>query len=263
MTESRELVAREHPQRMALLFPAASPHEVVQQATEAANALKDVLVNQKLIQKISGRDHVRVEGWTLLGSMVGVFAVPVWTRRLTYEQDGVDGWEARVEARTMRHDLVGAADAQCDRSETLWADRDEYALRSMAQTRATSKALRLPLGFIVQIAGYDPTPAEEMVFDAQAEPVQERPADPPPQRQPVARQQRPPARRPARPDPARDPDVDVPLPPDASCPQHGTAGLRVGRRGQYYCARPVGKDDAGEAIWCDYKWYPPREEGDA
>jgi methylglyoxal synthase len=48
------------------------------------------------------------------------------------------------------------------RSEKTWARRDDYALQSMAQTRATSKALRLPLGFVMQIAGYDATPAEEI-----------------------------------------------------------------------------------------------------
>ena len=32
----------------------------------------------------------------------------------------------------------------------------------MAQTRAVSKALRLPLGFVMSIAGYEATPAEEM-----------------------------------------------------------------------------------------------------
>ena len=37
----------------------------------------------------------------------------------------------------------------------------------MAQTRATSKALRQPLGFIVQLAGFDPTPAEEMPREAE------------------------------------------------------------------------------------------------
>ena len=45
---------------------------------------------------------------------------------------------------------------------TNWSGRDDYALRSMAQTRAVSKALRLPLGFIVALAGYEATPADEM-----------------------------------------------------------------------------------------------------
>jgi hypothetical protein len=35
----------------------------------------------------------------------------------------------------------------------------------MAQTRATSKALRQPLGFVMTLAGYSATPAEEMPRD--------------------------------------------------------------------------------------------------
>src|SRR5262249_18897895 len=47
----------------------------------------------------------------------------------------------------------------------------EHALRSMAQTRATSKALGQALRFIVALSGYEGTPAEEM-------PVEEaRPSD--------------------------------------------------------------------------------------
>jgi hypothetical protein len=88
--------------------------------------------------------------------MLGVFPVVVWTKPLE------NGWEARVEARTLAGDLVGAAEAECRRDEPTWAKRADYALRSMAQTRATSRALRGPLGFIVVLAGYSATAAEEM-----------------------------------------------------------------------------------------------------
>lgn len=141
------------------LFRTEQPDEVVVRATETAKALAKVVKRQKLTTKISGRDHVRVEGWTLLGTMLGVFPVCVWTRKLD------DGWEARVEARTLNGQIVGAAEAQCLRSERTWASRDDYALRSMAQTRATSKALRQPLGFVMTLAGFDATPAEEMVVE--------------------------------------------------------------------------------------------------
>jgi hypothetical protein len=57
---------------------------------------------------------------------------------------------------------VGAAEAMCTTNEGRWRKADPYAVRSMAQTRAVSKALRLPLGFIMQLAGYSPTPAEEI-----------------------------------------------------------------------------------------------------
>lgn len=144
------------------LFRTEEPVEIIRRATETATALATVLRAQNLTVKIQNREHVRVEGWTLLGSMLGVFPVCEWTRKLE------DGWEARVEARTLAGAVVGAAEAECLRTENTWKSRDDYALRSMAQTRATSKALRQPLGFVVSLAGFDPTPAEEMPRDSGA-----------------------------------------------------------------------------------------------
>jgi hypothetical protein len=143
----------------ANLFGTSDPVAVVEQSSRIASALADVLKKKGLAKKISGREFVLVEGWTLLGTMLGVFPVVQWTRKLE------DGWEARVEARTLNGQVVGAAEAECLRSEKNWGNRDDYALRSMAQTRAVSKALRGPLGFIVQLAGFSPTPAEEIPPD--------------------------------------------------------------------------------------------------
>jgi hypothetical protein len=143
----------------ANLFGTSDPVAVVEQSSKIASALADVLKKKGLAKKISGREFVLVEGWTLLGTMLGVFPVVQWTRKLE------DGWEARVEARTLSGQVVGAAEAECLRSEKNWGNRDDYALRSMAQTRAVSKALRGPLGFIVQLAGFSPTPAEEIPPD--------------------------------------------------------------------------------------------------
>lgn len=160
------------------LFGTAEPDEVLARATKVAESLSMVLRTQGLFVQIRDRKHVLMEGWTMLGSMLGVFPVSVWTRRVsdhndvwrepivadddTEGADGMGGWEARVEARTQAGDIVGAAEAECRWSEEQWARSDSYALRSMAQTRATSKALRLPLGFVIALAGFASTPAEEM-----------------------------------------------------------------------------------------------------
>jgi len=138
------------------LFRTDDPVQIIEQASAVADALAAVLKDRKLTSDIKGKEHVRVEGWTLLGTMLGVFPVVEWTRPVA------DGWEARVEARTLAGQVVGAAEAECLRTEGTWKSRDDYALRSMAQTRATSKALRGPLGFVVTLAGYEATPAEEM-----------------------------------------------------------------------------------------------------
>lgn len=155
------------------LFGDATPAQIIGRATEAADALAAVIKAKNLSKRIGDREHVFVEGWTLCGSMLGVFPVVVWTRQIT-KDGGPWGWESRVEARTASGAVVGAAESQCTRDEAQWSfqpvnkwgkkltARDDYALRSMAQTRATSKALRLPLGFIMVLAGYDATPADEM-----------------------------------------------------------------------------------------------------
>lgn len=178
------------------LFGTDNPAETIARAKRYATALAAELEPTAerptpLYTQIRDRRHVLVEGWTLLGSMLGIFPVEVWTRKVTdesgewaeptmktvtvtrddgssYERTVLDrpgrgGWEARVEARTIDGQVVGAAEMECRWSESSWETRDSYALRSMAQTRAASKALRMPLGFIVQLAGFDATPAEEMI----------------------------------------------------------------------------------------------------
>ena len=143
-------------------FWSPDPNEMVKQVSEQATALKNIIDEQGLSTRIGNSTHVNIEGWQTIGAMVGVFAIVVWTHELFYDDGNSMGWEARAEARTMDGKVVGAAEAECRRSESTWKNRDSYALRSMAQTRAMSKALRGPLGFIVALAGYVATPQEEM-----------------------------------------------------------------------------------------------------
>ena len=151
------------------LFGTDDPHAIIGMATEKAKALADVIRQQKLTAKIGKREHVLIEGWTLLGSLLGVFPVPVWTREIRDEDGKLLGFSARVEARTLAGEVVGAAESRCLKAERNWSDRDDYALESMAQTRATSKALRMPLGFVMVLAGYNATPAEE-ITEAETDP---------------------------------------------------------------------------------------------
>lgn len=138
------------------LFRTDDPAEVVVRATSVATALRDVIEKQGLISNIQGKKYPKCEAWTLCGTMLGIFPVLCWSRQVE------NGWEARVEARTRSGEIVGAAEAQCLNTERNWSNRDDFAVRSMAQTRATAKALRMPLGFVMSLAGYQATPAEEM-----------------------------------------------------------------------------------------------------
>jgi hypothetical protein len=141
------------------LIGSSDPEVFLTRVGAIANALAVVIRKQDLAVTIRGREHVRVEGWTCLGSLLGVFPELEWSRPI----DG--GWEARVIAHTRAGETVGAAESMCTRSESRWRTADDYAIRSMASTRATSKALRQPLGFVIALAGFDPTPLEEMPQD--------------------------------------------------------------------------------------------------
>ena len=138
------------------------PGAVLVAARMIAEQLGAVIRDRHLAKRIGNRDYVLLEGWTLLGSMVGVFAEVEWTRPVLDAGGRQLGWEARAVARSVDGRAISAAEAMCARDEVTWRQRDEYALRSMAQTRAISKALRLPLGFIVELAGYNATPADEV-----------------------------------------------------------------------------------------------------
>lgn len=150
---------------------AGSPAALVQGAREMANALADVIEHQKLAKDIQGRKYVKVEGWTTLGVMLGVVPREVQTT----EQDGI--YTAVVELLRMADGVcISRASAECGSPDELdrygkpvWSSRPRYARRSMAQTRATGKACRLAFSWIMALAGYEPTPAEEMPDTRQSE----------------------------------------------------------------------------------------------
>jgi hypothetical protein len=120
-----------------------------------------------------------VEGWTTLGAMLGV--VPR-TVEVTEIHNGV--FEATVELiRANDGMVVGRGIAECgDQDEVdrngnpIWASRPRYSRKSMAITRATGKAFRLSFSWIMKLAGFEPTPFEDMpgeIIEGEAKEVKE------------------------------------------------------------------------------------------
>lgn len=143
----------------------ASTSAVVSQATMIAKELSKIVEERKVYKIINGKKFPYVEAWTTLGAMLGILPRERYVKEL---QDG--GYEAYVELiRSNDGAVIGGASAICTRAERNWSNRDDYALRSMSITRATSKAFRLALSWIMTLSGYEPTPAEEMdnVIDGQ------------------------------------------------------------------------------------------------
>lgn len=146
------------------ILSSSSPRAMIVAATSVANELADFIKKQKLSTRMGTTEYVRVEGWTTLGIMLGVVAREVGTT----EKDGV--YTSVVELVSMSDQRVlTRASAECGAPDEVdrygkktWSDRPRYARRSMAQTRATAKACRLAFSWIMKMAGYEPTPAEEM-----------------------------------------------------------------------------------------------------
>lgn len=137
---------------------AQNPAGMMQQATEIATILRDVIRSQKLSVKIGPSEHVKVEGWATLGCILGILPRE---KEVVEQADG--SYMAVVELYSLKTGgIVGQGSAICGSDEKRWADSDRYARRSMAITRATGKAYRLGFAWIMALAGYNPTPAEEM-----------------------------------------------------------------------------------------------------
>lgn len=136
----------------------SQPAELVRRATDAANELARIIKTKQLFSRINGKEFVRCEGWTTLAMMMGCLPVEVSCEK---DEDGT--YIAVVELRRMSDgQMLTRASAECGMDEPTWKSRSSYARRSMAITRATSKACRIAFSWIMVLAGYQPTPAEEI-----------------------------------------------------------------------------------------------------
>lgn len=138
--------------------------QVITNAVEYANALKDIIDKQNLAVVINGKKFVKCEGWQVLGALLKC------TPRITRVEKVDNGYIAEAEVVNINGQVLSKAQAMCLSTEkikkrdgtTVERWEDEYAVMSMAQTRAVSKAFRLGFSWIINIAGYEVTPAEEM-----------------------------------------------------------------------------------------------------
>lgn len=140
---------------------ARDPQVVLEEAKRAAKALGDVITNKKKPVIFNGEQYLEFEDWQTVGRFYGITAKVIRTDPVEFGE--VRGFEAHAVAMSTRTGLeISAADAMCLNDEPNWAKKPLFQLRSMAQTRACAKALRNVLAWVVVLAGYKPTPAEEM-----------------------------------------------------------------------------------------------------
>lgn len=166
------------PARVMDLEMRRSPEIILDEAKKAARALSDVITNKKKPVIFNGEQYLEFEDWQTVGRFYGITAKVVKTNLI--DLGDVRGFEASAVAiNTATGEEISAADAMCLNDEPNWRSKPLFQLRSMAQTRACAKCLRNVLAWVVVLAGYRPTPAEEM--DGVRQP-QGKPEVTPPQR---------------------------------------------------------------------------------
>lgn len=154
----------------------SSPNQIL----EFATSLKDMIVQNHLFTNIKGKNYVNVEGWQIAGAFTGTFPVVEKVEELP-AKPGEYKYRAEVSLRDSEGKLVGYGVAICSNREAGKKNFDEYAVASMAQTRAVGKAYRMKIGWLLKVAGYETTPAEEMdavvaeVVEKKPEPAPEKP----------------------------------------------------------------------------------------
>ncbi|WP_439881994.1 hypothetical protein ACSX1A_02300 [Pontibacter sp. MBLB2868] len=140
-------------------YDIAKSDETLHLAVDLAKFIKE----NRLYQNIQGKEYVNVEGWQYAGSRLGI--LPVVEHVVNISTDDEIKYQAKVNLLDLRsQQVVGAGFAICSNREQGKKYYQEFAIASMAQTRAIGKAYRNILAWVIRAAGYEPTPSEEMDY---------------------------------------------------------------------------------------------------
>jgi hypothetical protein len=135
------------------------PPEIIEEARSAAIELQKVIASKKKRVVFNGEQYLEFEDWQLLGRFYNMTVQVKATDQISY--GNIQGFWARAELVQFGA-IISSAEAMCLNDEPNWSKKPLFQLRSMAQTRACAKAFRNVLSFVAVLAGYRPTPAEEM-----------------------------------------------------------------------------------------------------
>lgn len=137
-------------------YDLSSPEKTLALANELTKFIKD----RQLSTTIKGKEYVNVDGWQFAGSQLGI--VPVLLSLTDLSKDLEYKYRAEVELRRLSDDkVVSMGVAICSNKETNKRNFEEYAIASMAQTRAEGKAFRMLIGWLMKAAGFETTAVEE------------------------------------------------------------------------------------------------------
>jgi hypothetical protein len=136
------------------------PELVLGAAQTYSKALMELVSKKKKPIIINNETYLEYEDWQTMGQFYG-YSVKTGDA-ISIEIDGIKGAKAKAELVDKYGQVVGGAEAYCMKDEPNWRNKPWFQLASMAQTRAGAKAFRNRLAWVVVLAGFKPTPAEEM-----------------------------------------------------------------------------------------------------
>lgn len=139
-----------------------TPDEIMVDAHGAAVALERVIQsNKRKPMEFNGKRFLENPHWQTIGAF---FHTSVSTGEAVFVEIGEHkGFKAKANVVDVKTGMVvGSAEAYCMTDEPNWKHKPLFQLASMAQTRASSKAYANKYKYVAILAGYEPTPSEEM-----------------------------------------------------------------------------------------------------
>ena len=162
------VVLDEAPQQVAVAdLSSTNPVAALEKMQEAVQFMATKCTGPKYIQVISGNQYPKVDWWTTVGMSLSLFASEEKDPVRADNPDGSYTYSAYVEILFHGQKVGRASHIAASNEKGSWA-KQESAVRSMAQTRATGKAFRQGFSGLAVLAGLQPTPAEEMPQQGQA-----------------------------------------------------------------------------------------------
>jgi hypothetical protein len=142
------------------------PSRITDFAVKASKELKEIVSQSKGTVKLSGNEYLKFEAWQTVAKFFGSTVSIEWTKPvLMKDKDGAEqifGYEAKASVIDSKGRVISSAENGCFKDEPNWYNKPSFQLRSMAQTRASAKALRQVYAWVVVLSGYQATPAEEV-----------------------------------------------------------------------------------------------------
>jgi len=133
-----------------------------------AQDIKKFITENKLSTNVQGKEFPQAEAWQYAGNRLGI--IPQAGELINLSSQDEIKYQASILLIDINNGFktVGKGFAICSNREQGKKYYQEFAIASMAQTRSIGKAYRIMLSFLMRLAGYEPTPAEEMDYTGNA-----------------------------------------------------------------------------------------------